>query len=102
MEIKQGKIKDLGKNTKGWVIGNFVDKNSPFNSGKQPPAYAGGCLQGILSKPNFLNCSSFAPVRIIFVFGNSSSIFRIGSKISKPFSVSITNPSIASTKIVFI
>ena len=32
MQIKTGFIKDLGKNTKGWIIGNSVDSNSDFYS----------------------------------------------------------------------
>lgn len=32
MDIKTGKVTDLGKDYKGWFIGNFVDSSSPFNS----------------------------------------------------------------------
>lgn len=32
MKIETGKVKDLGKNTKDWFIGNFMPVDSPFNS----------------------------------------------------------------------
>lgn len=32
MHIKTGFVKDLGKDTKGWFIGNFMPTESPFNS----------------------------------------------------------------------
>ncbi|NCT55749.1 hypothetical protein GW755_02770 [bacterium] len=32
MEIKTGFVKDLGSDTKGWFVGKFMPKNSPFHS----------------------------------------------------------------------